>query len=304
MQLIILSLTLSLSLSLSLSPSRFPLRKQRVATSQTPRVCPLRVGRVATREQALLELRRPLDVRAVQRRRPQPQHLPQLVPELLGGKVVDEGVQAAVEGGEAQRQLVRHVEGVLVEEPPHRVRQQQHVAGGEAEDKDQQHGDRQPDGPVLLRRLGVPGQLADDAEVAEDGDAERQEEEQDEHGEEEAQPGGERRQRVPLQHVEAGGDAQLGDVEGEVGGHQRVQHGEHRRPHQQAGQHRRALPRPELPELDGPEDAQVAVRADGRHGQDGAVHVGEEADGQEPWVGEGQWVSGERRWEGSDLVFK
>ena len=73
------------------------------------------------REQALLVLRPPPDVRGAQA--PQPQHLPQLVPELLGGKVVDEGVQAAVEAAEAQRQLVGHVQRVIIEEPQHGVSQ-------------------------------------------------------------------------------------------------------------------------------------------------------------------------------------
>ena len=57
------------------------------------------------------------------------QDRPQLPPELFGGKVVYEGVQAAVDAAEREGQLVGRVQGVVVEQPPHGVGQQQHVVG-------------------------------------------------------------------------------------------------------------------------------------------------------------------------------
>lgn len=158
--------------------------------------------------------------------------------------------------------------------------QQEDVVGCKAEGEDQENNDGQTYRSVFLFSLVIFAQLAYDTDVAERRDTEREEEEHEHQGEEESRPGRHGRKHVPLQHVEARGDAEFGNVEGQVRGHQRVQHAQNQPPHDEAADNSNGLVLPCLSEEHGFDDAQVAVDADGHHGQDGTVHVGVEDEGQ------------------------
>jgi len=215
-------------------------------------------------------------------------HLSQLLSKILGGKVVNERIEAAIHAAETERQLVGHVERLVVEEPQHRVSQQEDVVRREAEGEHQENDEGQKDGSSFLGRLGISGQFAYDADVAEGRDAEGEEEEHEHHAEEEGRPGRLGREHVFLQHVEARGDPQFGNVKGQVRGHQRPQDAQDHAPHEEAAEDGDGLLDPGLPELHGPDDAQVAVDSDGHHGQNGAVHVGVEDNGHDSVGGYGE----------------
>ena len=207
-------------------------------------------------------------------------YLPQLSSEFLGGKVVDERIEAAVHAAETERQFVSHVQRLVVEDFHHSMTHQDDVAGCEAEGEDQENNGGQTYRSLLLGRLGILGQFEYDTDVAESCDTEREKEEAED-AEDEDSPGQRGREHVFLQHIEARGDPEFRNFVGQVCGHHRPQHTQDQSPHEEATDDRDGLLLPGLSEQHGPDYAQVAVDADGHHGQDRAVHIGVEDDGQD-----------------------
>lgn len=208
-------------------------------------------------------------------------YLPQLLSEIFGSKVVNEGVEAAIQAAQAERQFVGLVGRLLIEESQNSVSHQEDVVGRKAEGEDHENNDGQTYRSLFLGRLGIAGQFAYDSDVAKYCDTEREEEEEEHHAEEEGRPGCLVRKHVFLQHVEACGNVKFRNIKGQVRGHQRVQDTQDHTPHEEAADDSHGLPLPDLSEQHGPDDAQVAVDSDGHHGQDGAVHVGVEDECQE-----------------------
>lgn len=207
-------------------------------------------------------------------------YLPQLLSEILGSKVVNEWIDAAIQAAETERQFVGHVNGLLIEESQHRVGQQEDVVWGKAKSEDEQNNDSQTYRSIFLGCLEIFGQFADDTDIAECCDTEREEEENEHHAEEKGCPGCRGREHVFLQHVKACGNPEFREFEGQVCGHQWVQNAQDQTPHEEATYDGHGLLLPDLPEQHGPDDAEVAVDSDGHHGQDGAVHIGVEDEGQ------------------------
>lgn len=163
--------------------------------------------------------------------------------------------------------------------------QQEDVARRKAESEDQENDEGQTYRSLFLGCLGISGQFAYDTDIAECRDTERKEEEDEHHAEEKGRPGWHGREHLFLQHVKACGNPEFRNVKGQVCGHQRVQNAQDQTPHEEAADHSDGLPLPGLPEQHGPYDAQVAVNSDGHHGQDGAVHIGVEDEGQDTACG-------------------
>lgn len=203
--------------------------------------------------------------------------------EILGSKVVNEGIEAAIQAAQTERQFVGHVDRLLIEESQHTVSQQEDVVGSKAEGVDQENYDSQKNRSPFLGclRLILSGKFAYDTDIAECCDTERKEEEDEHHAEEKSHPGIQIREHVFLQHVEACGNPKLRDVKGQVCGHQWEQSTQDQTPHEEAADDSNGLLLPGLSEQHGPDDAQVAVNSDGHHGQNGTVHIGVEDNGQQ-----------------------
>lgn len=201
--------------------------------------------------------------------------------EILGSKVVNEWVEAAIQATETEGEFVGHVDRLLIEESQHSVSHQEDVVGSEAEGEDQENDEGQTYHSLFLDCLRISGQLAYDTDIAECGDKERDEEEDEHHAEEKGCPGCLGWEHISLQDVKACGNLKIRNVKGQVCGHQRIQNAQDQTPHEEAADNRNGLPLLGLPEQHGPDDAQVAVNSDSHHGQDGAVHVGVEDEGQE-----------------------
>ncbi|TNN56989.1 hypothetical protein EYF80_032800 [Liparis tanakae] len=203
-----------------------------------------------------------------------------VVPEVLGHKVVDERVQAAVEARQAQR---GHVEAVAVVR--HAVLQQRvvhhqhHVAGHEAHHKGHQHhGDQHHGPPPVLGRRAVPHAVPQDAQqqdVGHDDDHAGHEEHHQAHEDEVVVRQAHGRERVQgvLDDVDvvAGGDVGVLDPDGVVVQVQRRAGEPHERPdgHADADGHLVVLPLLRQRVSYHP----VALHAEAGDEEDGAVHV-------------------------------
>ncbi len=209
------------------------------------------------------------------------QYLSQLLSKILGSKVVNERIEAAIQAAETEREFVGHVERLMIEESRHSVSQQEDIVGSKAEGEDQENNDGQTYRSLFLGCLRISGQFAYDTDIAECRDAEREEEEDEDHAEEKRRPGWQRRQHVFLQHVKACRNPKFRKLKGQVCRHQRVQNAQDQTPHEEAADDSDGFPPRGLPEQQWPDDAQVAVNSDGHHGQDGTVHIGVEDEGQE-----------------------
>lgn len=95
------------------------------------------------------------------------QYLSQLLSEILGSKVVNERIEAAVQAAETQRQFVGHVERLPVEEFQHSMTHQEDVVGSKAQGEDQEHNDSQTYRPLFLGCPGIFGQFVYDTQIAE-----------------------------------------------------------------------------------------------------------------------------------------
>lgn len=179
----------------------------------------------------------------------------QLLSEILGSKVVNEGVEAAIQAAETKGQFVGHVERLPIEESKHRVNQQEDVAGREAEGEHQENDEGQTYGSRFLGCFRISGQFPYDTDVAERCDTERKEEEDEHHAEEKERPGIQVREHVFLQDVKARGDPQFLNVKGQVRGHQRRQYDEDHGPHDEAAHDSHGLPNPGLLKPHGLHDA-------------------------------------------------
>lgn len=149
-------------------------------------------------------------------------YLPQLLSEVLGCKVVNERINAAIHTAETERQFVGHVGRFVVEEPEHTVNQQEDVVRCKANGEDQENKGGQAYRSLFLGCLGISGQFANDTDIAKGCDTEREEEEQDHHAEDEQHPGLQCRQHVFLQHIKASCNPEVLDFKGQVCGHERV----------------------------------------------------------------------------------
>lgn len=201
--------------------------------------------------------------------------------EIPGSKVINEWIEAAIQATETEGQFVGHVERPLKEDSQNAVSQQEDVVRGKAEGEDQENNEGQTERSLFLDCLGISGQFAYDTDIAECCDTERDEEENEHHAEEKDCPGCHGWEHVFLQYVKACGNPEFRNVKGQVCGHQRVQNGQDQSPHEEAADDSDGLRPLGPPEQHGPDDAQIAVDSDGHHGQDGAVHVGVEDEGQE-----------------------
>lgn len=118
--------------------------------------------------------------------------------EILGSKVVNERIEAAIQAAETERQFVGHVDRLLIEESQHSVSQQKDVVWSKAQGEDQENNEGQTYCSLFLGCLGISGQFVYDTDVAECCDTEREEEEDEHHAEEKGRPGSHVREHVFL----------------------------------------------------------------------------------------------------------
>lgn len=199
--------------------------------------------------------------------------------EILGSKVINERIEAAIQAAETEGQFVGRVDRLFVEESQHTVVQQENVVGSKAEGKDEENDHGQPYGSLFFGCPAITGQFANDADIAECRDAEREEEKDKHHAEKKGGPGQLVREHVFLQHVKACGNPEFRNVKGQICGHQRVQNSQDQSPHDETAEDSDALPLTGPSELHGPDDAKVAINSDGHHGQNGTVHICVEDEG-------------------------
>jgi len=217
-------------------------------------------------------------------RSPTPEQRRHLLLALGGGKVVQHWIQTAAEAAHTHGEQVGLVGAAAAAGRVGQldvVHHQEDVGGGEADHKHHQHhrGHHHRSGlPEAVLHVGRRQSL-NNTDVADGGDDERDEEE---HG---GVDGEEvpivRLQSLHVLHIVAGGDAQVGQMEGLPGDEERGDAPEGQQPHggTRGGGRLRAAPRQGVHGVD---HRQEAVDADARHEQHGAVHVAVERRGDDP----------------------
>lgn len=121
--------------------------------------------------------------------------------EFFRGKIVNEGIKAAVQAAETQSQFVVNVQRLSIEEFQHSVTQQENAVGSKAKGEDHKNNKRQPLGSVFLDCLGILGQLPYDTDVTESRDKKGEEKERELPSKDVGCPGRPVRKHIFLQHI-------------------------------------------------------------------------------------------------------